>query len=91
VQRAVNLRKKEQVWLAKIFGELIAVEDSWVFRDSSVPGFPRVLAQKCENRNGWFLVLEEYNGRGKCGSIFVPKGRNRQGWSRFIEELQCLL
>jgi hypothetical protein len=57
VQWVVNLRKKEQVWLARIFGELIAVEDSWVFRDSFVPGFLRVLAQKCGNRNGRFLVL----------------------------------
>ncbi|KAE8055919.1 hypothetical protein FH972_012728 [Carpinus fangiana] len=79
VQRAVNLRKKEQVWLARIFGELVAVEDSRVFRDQTAPGRPRVLAQKCGNRNGRFLVLEEYNDRGRCGSIFVPEGRDRQG------------
>ena len=87
VQRAINLRKKEQVWIARTFGELVAVEDSRVFRDQSLPGFPRVLAQKCGNKNGRFLVIEEYNGRGKCGSIFVPEGRNRQGWNRFVEEL----
>ncbi|KAE8009881.1 hypothetical protein FH972_006288 [Carpinus fangiana] len=91
VQRAVNLRKKEQVWLVRIFGELVAVEDSRVFRDQTVPGFPRVLAQKCGNRNGRFLVIEEYNGRGKCGSIFVPEGRNRQGWNQFVEELRNVL
>ena len=91
VQRAVNLRKKEQVWLVRIFAELVAVEDSRVFRDQTVPGFPRVLAQKCGNKNGRFLVLEEYNSRGKCGSIFVPEGRNRQGWNRFVEELQNVL
>ena len=91
VQQAVNLRKKEQVWLVRIFGELVAVEDSWVFKDQTVPGFPQVLAQKCGNRNGRFLVIEEYNGRGKCGSIFVPKGRNRQGWNQFVEELRNVL
>ena len=52
VQRAVNLRKKKQVWLARIFSELVAVEDFWVFRDQTAPGRPRVLAQKCSNRNG---------------------------------------
>ena len=91
VQRVVNLRKKEQVWLVRIFAELVAVDDSRVFRDQTVPGFPRVLAQKCGNKNGRFLVLEEYNGRGKCGSIFVPEGRNRQGWNRFVEELRNVL
>jgi hypothetical protein len=91
VQRVVNLRKKEQVWLARIFGELVAVEDSWVFRDQTMLGFLWVLSQKCGNRNGSFLVIEEYNGRGKCGSIFVPKGRNRQGWNRFAEELRNVL
>jgi hypothetical protein len=91
VQRAINLRKKEQVWLVRIFGELVAVEDSRVFRDQTVPGFLRVLAQKCGNRNGRFLVIEEYNGRGKCRSIFVPEGRNRQGWNWFVEELRNVL
>jgi hypothetical protein len=91
VQRAVNLRKKEQVWLARIFSELVAVEDSRVFSDQTAPGHPRVLAQKCGNRNGRFLVLEEYNDRGRCGSIFVPEGRDRQGWNRFIEELQLVI
>ena len=91
VQRAVNLRKKEQVWLARTFGELVAVEDSQVFRDQTAPGRPRVLAQKCGNRNGRFLVLEEYNDRGKCRPIFVPEGRDRQGWNRFIEELRYVI
>jgi hypothetical protein len=67
VQRAMNLRKKEQVWLARIFGELVAMEDSRVFRDQTVPGFPRLLAQKCGNRNGRLLVLEEYNSKGNAG------------------------
>jgi phage terminase large subunit GpA-like protein len=36
-------------------------------------------------------VLEEYNDRGRCGSIFVPEGRDRQGWNRFIEDLQLVI
>jgi hypothetical protein len=63
------------------------VEDSRVFRDQTVLGLPRLLAQKCGNRNGRLLVLEEYNDRGKCGYIFVPEGRDRQGWNQFFEEL----
>jgi hypothetical protein len=54
------------------------VEDSRVFKDSSVLGFPRVLAQKCGNRNKRFLVLKEYNGREKYGSIFGWEGKDRQ-------------
>jgi hypothetical protein len=73
VQRAVNLRIKEQVWLVRIFGELVAVEDSRVFRDQTVPGFPQVLAQKCGNRNERFLVIEEYNGRGNAGLFLCRK------------------
>jgi hypothetical protein len=73
VQRAVNLRKKEQVWLARIFGELVAVEDSRVFRDQTMLGFLRVLSQKCGNRNGRFLVIEEYNGRGNAGLFLCRK------------------
>jgi hypothetical protein len=45
----------------------------------------------CWKSNGRFLVLEEYNGRGKCESIFVLEGRDRQGWCRFIEELRSVI
>ena len=63
------------------------MKDSCLYWDCSIPGFPRILAQHCFNRRGYFLVIEEYDGRERCGSILVPKGRQGKGWDRFISEL----
>ena len=85
--RSIQLGWKEVVWLANSFGELMAVEDSRVFRDESIRSFPCVLAQKCFNRHGSFLALEEYEGRERRGRVLVPEGRSRKGWIRLQSEL----
>jgi hypothetical protein len=32
------------------------------------------------NKHGQFLVVEEYNGREKCGSVLLLEGKNRKGY-----------
>jgi hypothetical protein len=89
VTRSILLHRDEAVWLIKSFDELVSVQDSRVFWNQSIAGFPRILGQQCSNRHGYFLLVEEYEGRKKSGSILVPKGRYGEGWERFEVEL-CL-
>jgi hypothetical protein len=88
IQRSILLLKEELAWLARIGEELAAVESSEVFWDQSRAGYPRIIAQKCSNRHGCFLTIEEFDGRRRCGSIIVPEGRFGQGWSHFISEVR---
>jgi hypothetical protein len=77
------LDRDEIAWLVRIFEELVEVEDSRVFWDQGRPGFPRVIAQRCFNRHGSFLLVEEYDGRRKSGVVLVPEGRRGEGWDLF--------
>jgi hypothetical protein len=86
--RSVFLQKEELAWLARIVEKLAVLQKPEVFWDHSRAGFPRIMAQKCSNRNGRFLTVEEFDGRRKCGSIMVPEGRFGQGWEGFISEVR---
>jgi hypothetical protein len=86
--RSILLDKDEAAWLIKSLGEIVSVQDSRVFWNQSVRGFPRILAQQCSNRHGYFLTMEEYEGRRKSGSIMVPKGKFGEGWEKFGLELR---
>ena len=44
--------------------------------------------QRCLNRHGNFLTLEEYDGRRKCGTILILEGRFGQGWKLFTGKIQ---
>jgi hypothetical protein len=81
------LLKIELAWLARMLEELVKVENSEVFWDQSRAGYPIIIAQKCSNRNGSFLTIEEFDVR-RCGSIMIPKGRYGQGWERFMVEVR---
>jgi hypothetical protein len=93
--RSILLDKDEATWLLKFFKDLVTVQDRIVFWNQSISGFPRILAQQCSNRHGFFLIIEEYEGRRRSGSVLVPKGRIGEGWERFGVELRlafnCLL
>jgi hypothetical protein len=89
--RFVHLDSKESTWLLNIFDELMAVKDSRVFRDQSVKGYLRILAQHCFNRYGDFLAIEEYEGRARWGSVLILEGRLRKGWDRFASELRIAI
>jgi hypothetical protein len=86
-QRSIFVLRDELDWLARKGKELVAVENSEVFWDPSRAAYPRIIAQKCSNRHGNFLLLEEFDGRSKCGSIRIPEGRYGEGWERFLVEL----
>jgi hypothetical protein len=88
VTRSILIDKDEAAWLLKSFHDLVTVLDCRVFWNQSVSGFLRILAQQCANRHGYFLTIEEYEGRRRKGSVLVPKGRFGEGWKRFGEELR---
>jgi len=88
VMRSILLDKDEAAWLLKFFHDLVTVKDRRVFGNQSVSGFPRILAQQCSNRHGFFLIIKEYEGRKRRGSVLVPKGILGEGWKHFGEELR---
>ena len=87
-QRSIFVLKVELDWLARIGEKLVVVRTSEVFWDQSQAGYPRIIAQKCTNRHGNFLTIEEFNGRRRCGLIRIPEGRCGKGWKRFMAELR---
>ena len=86
-QRSIFLKKDELVWLEHTVEEMVLVESSKVFWDQLRAGYPRMIAQRCSNRHGSFLTVEEFDGRRRCGTILIPEGRYGQGWKRFILEI----
>jgi hypothetical protein len=87
-QRSIFVLKEELNWLARIGEKLVAVRKAEVFWDQSRADYPRIISQKCTNRHGNFLTIEEFEGRRKCGSIRIPEGRCGEGWDRFMVELR---
>jgi hypothetical protein len=87
-QRSIFLLKIELAWLVRIMEELVAMENSKVFWDQSRAGYTRIIAQKCSNRHGRFLTIEEFDGKRRCGSLMIPEGRYGQGWDRFMVEVR---
>lgn len=57
-KRSIFLDRDELAWLVRILEDLVRVEDSRIFSNQSLQGFPRVLAQHCFNRHSGFLVVE---------------------------------
>jgi hypothetical protein len=86
--RSIFLKRNELVWLAGTVQEVVAEESSEVFWDQSRAGYPRIIAQKCSNRHGRCLTIEEFDGRRRCGTILIPEGRFGQGWVCFISEIR---
>jgi hypothetical protein len=44
--------------------------------------------QRRSNRNGYFLTVEEFDGRRRCGNILILEGRYGQGWEQLIVEVR---
>jgi len=87
--RSIFLERDEIGWLVRIFEELVTVEDSRVFWNQASYGLPRVIAQRCFNRHGSFLLVEEYAGSRKSGVVLIPEGRGGEGWDLFGSALHC--
>jgi hypothetical protein len=83
LMRSIILGRDEIAWLVRIFKELVVAEDSQVFWDQSWLGFPRLLAQCRFNKHDGFLVVEEFDGGRRRGSILLPEGRHGKGWVTF--------
>ena len=73
------MQRDELVWLVGSLKEVVEVETSEVFWDQSRARYPRIIVQKCSNRHGCFLTIEEFEGRRRSGTILIPEGRVGQG------------
>jgi hypothetical protein len=87
-RRSIFVHKDEISWLVGALGVAAKVDTSEVFWDQSRAGYIRLTTQRCANKHGRFLIIEEYDGRRRRGSIFVPEGRTGQGWVRMISEMK---
>jgi hypothetical protein len=63
----------EIVWLVRSVEVMANVVTSEVFWDKSNASYPRLLVQKCYNRHGRYLIIEERDGRRRCGIILIPE------------------
>jgi hypothetical protein len=84
---SIFVRRDELAWLVGALEEVVEVETSEVFWDQSRAGFPWIIMQKCLDRHGCFLTIEEFDGRRRSGTILIPEGRFGQDWVRLIVEL----
>jgi hypothetical protein len=84
---SIFVRRDELAWLVGALEEVADSDKAVTFWDQSRAGFPRIISQKRSNRHGRFLMIEEFEGRRRCGSILVPEGRFGQGWARLMVEL----
>jgi hypothetical protein len=87
-QKSVFIQRDEVAWLVGSVEALMNVGTFEVFWDQSRAGFQRIIVQKCANRHGHFLTIEEFDGRRRCGNILIPEGRHGQGRERLISELK---
>ena len=67
--------------------EVEVMETSEVFWDKLRAWDPRIITQKCSNKHGRFLTVEEFDGKRRCGAILIREGRYGQGWDRFVSEV----
>jgi hypothetical protein len=89
-RRSLFIQRDELVWLVKAVEVAVDRETSEVFWDQSRAGYSRLIVQKCSNKHGRFLTIEEFDGRRRIGIIIIPEGRYGQGWSRLVTELHML-
>jgi hypothetical protein len=87
VTRSIFLNSKDSSWLLDSVEELLSAKNSAVFWRRSRSGFPGTFAQRCANKHGRFLIVEDYGGGRRRGFILVPEGRKGEGWSSFRSEL----
>jgi hypothetical protein len=61
--RSIFIQMDELAWLVGSMKEVVDMETSEVFWDQSCAGYPQIIVQKCSNRYGRFLTVEEFDGR----------------------------
>ena len=70
--RSIFVQRGELAWLVRSVEEVVDLETSEVFWDQSRAGYPRIIVQKCANRHGRFLTIEEFEGKRRIGTVLVP-------------------
>jgi hypothetical protein len=86
-RRSIFVHRDEISWLVGALEVAAEVDTSEVFWDQSRAGYIRLTTQRCANKHGRFMFIEEYDGRRRSGTILVPEGWTGQGWARMILEL----
>jgi hypothetical protein len=87
-QGSIYIQRDELKWLVGAIEEAVDVDTSVVYWNQSRAGYPRVLVQRRSNRHGRFIIMEEFEGRTRRGSVLIPEGRYGQGWTRLLSELK---
>lgn len=74
---SIYLGRTDSCWLLDTVEELLTVKSSSAFWKCSRAGFPAIIAQRCSNIHGRFLVVEEY-GRGKRRGFYLSAKREKR-------------
>ena len=56
---SIFVQRDKLTWLVGALEEVVEVETFEVFWDQSKAGYPRIITQKCSNRHGRFLTIED--------------------------------
>jgi hypothetical protein len=76
-RRSIFVHKDEITWLVGALEVAAEVDTSEVFWDQTRAGYIRLITQRCANKHGRFLIIEEYDGRRRSGSILCAGGEDR--------------
>jgi hypothetical protein len=87
VSRSIFLNHKDSSWLLESMEELLSAKSSDAFWRRSRIGFPGIFAQRCANKHGRYLIVEDFGTGRRRGLIIVPEGRKGVGWTSFHSEL----
>ena len=88
--KSVFMGKNVAQWLMKSLEQIIvgiSPNNFYTFREGDLA----YTLQRSSNSFGMFLLLTEFKVGGSRRSIFIPKGRGKNGWRVFGLELRKLL
>jgi len=88
--KSVFMGKNVAQWLMKSLEQIIvgiSPNNFYTFREGDLA----YTLQQSSNSFGMFLLLTEFKVGGSRRSIFIPKGRGKNGWRVFGLELRKLL
>jgi hypothetical protein len=91
VIHSIFLNKRDCFWLLESLEELLIASSTEDFWRRSRSGSPGIFVQRCANRHGRFLVVEDFGGGKRRGFILVPEGRSGEGWKSFVLELRAVV
>jgi hypothetical protein len=91
VAHSIFLGRRDSFWLLDMVEEVLLSSNTEDFWRRSRSGSPSFFVQRCANKHGRFLIVEDFGGGRRRGCILIPEGRRGEGWNSFILELRAVV